>query len=169
MSANQEGIPGWLKGCALGCGAVGLLIVLAVVGAGWYAYRTLPGWVQQQRTEVASQVRKVQEENRDNAAITPEQRALLDELTALSEDPQIPAPMALMAAGQVIGSLGDKSISDREFNDLTEIVKLVRESRGKDTISAIQDLQEKAGGEAIEQPEKGEGDIRVEGEVAAVQ
>lgn len=120
---SEQGSNKWLWGCAIGCLA-SLLVLLLVVGGG--AFFTYKGF-EKARPEIGKQMQKQIEELINKGKIPDAQRPLIDELAQYCSNPDSSFLFVAQVGGIVQAALQDGTLSPQEIEALEAVQTFLHE------------------------------------------
>lgn len=113
----------WILGCSLGCLAVAILGIIAVVAGGYFLMNKGMEMVGQ---EMARSVKAEYDTLKSGGKIPAEHVATFDELYAVTQDPNAGAWSIMLAGTGIMGPARDGSVTPEEMEHVTAIRDFVK-------------------------------------------
>ena len=121
---KKSGPSPWLIGCGLGCGAILLIGIIAVVGIGVLMRVGLEG----AKTELAEDLNREYAKMKEEERVPLEHQPLFDEIVAIGAGEESSFMAAVAAMSVVSATLEDGEVSEGEAETAQAILDLLREN-----------------------------------------
>ncbi|MEA3366174.1 MAG: hypothetical protein U9Q79_11100 [Candidatus Hydrogenedentes bacterium] len=125
---QKSGVPGWLMGCAIGCGILvvaGIVVVLLLGGLGYFAAKKV---MEEGKDEVIAELNKEYDSYVTDDVIPEEHKPLFDELHTLGTDKSSSFPAILLCLVAIEAALEDGEVTEEEVRVATDVRDFVKEN-----------------------------------------